>query len=68
MNDEPKSSIIIREENEEEEYPNEVMNDAILEDVDISKIPVHTHPQQELTQEQKIPPFLERLAIEKPMI
>ena len=44
------------------------MNDVILQDVDISKIPVHTHPQQEPTQEQKIPLFLEWLAIEKPMI
>ena len=32
------------------------------------KIPVHTHPQQEPTQEQKIPLFLEWLAIEKPVI
>ena len=42
------------------------MNDAILQDV--SNIPVHTHPQQEPTQEQRIPPFSERLAIEKPII
>ena len=41
------------------------MNDAILQDVDIPKIPVHTHPQQEPIQEQRIPPFSERLAIEK---
>jgi len=33
------------------------MNDVILQDVDISKIRVHTHPQQEPTQEQKIPLF-----------
>ena len=32
------------------------------------KIPVPTHPQQEPTQEQKIPPFLEWLAIGKPVI
>ena len=49
--------------NEEEEDPNEVTNDAILQDVDIPKIPSHTHPQQEPTQEQRIPPFPERLAI-----
>ena len=35
MNDKPKSSVIIHEENEEEEDPNEVMNDAILHDEDI---------------------------------
>ena len=29
---------------------------------------MHTHPQQEPTREQIIPPFLERLAIEKPVI
>ena len=44
------------------------MNDAILEDVDIPNILVHTHPQQEPTQEQIIPPFPKRLAIEKPII
>ena len=65
VNDKPKSSVIICEENEEEEDPNEIMNDAILQDEDISNIPVHTHPQQEATQEQRIPPFLERLVIEK---
>ena len=64
----PESSVIIREENEEEEDPNEFINDAILQDQDISKIPVHTHPQQEPTQEQRIPPFSERLAIETLMI
>ena len=57
MNDKPKSSVVIREEDEEEEDPNEVMNDVILKDVDISKIPVHTHPHQEPTQERKPPPF-----------
>ena len=59
MNDKPNSSVIIREENEEEEDPNVVMNDAILQDEDISNIPVHTHPHIEQTQEQRIPPFLE---------
>ena len=44
------------------------MNDAILQDVDIPNIPVHTHPQQEPTQEQRIPPFLEWLSIERPVI
>jgi len=44
VNDKPQPSIIIREENEEEEDPNELMNDVILQDMDISKIPVHTHP------------------------
>ena len=44
MNDKPKSPVIIREENEELEDPNEVMNDTILQDVDIPKILVHTHP------------------------
>ena len=68
VNGKPKSSVVICEKNEEEEDPNEVMNDAILQDEDISNIPVHTHPRQEPTQEQRIPPFLERLAIEKPMI
>ena len=42
------------------------MNDTILQDV--PKILVHTHSQQEPTQEQRIPPFPERLAIEKPVI
>ena len=39
-----------------------------FQDVDIPKILVQTHPQQEPTQEQRIPPFLERLAIEKPVV
>ena len=56
MSDRPKSSVIIHEENDEE-YSNEVMNDAILQDVDIPKIPLDTHPQQEPIQEQRIPPF-----------
>ena len=43
VNDRPKSSIIIREENEEEEDTNEVMNDTILQDA--PNIPVHIHPQ-----------------------
>ena len=45
VNDKPKSSVVIREENEEVEDPNEVMNDAIL--YDVPKISVDTHPQQE---------------------
>ena len=61
VNDRPKSSVSIHDENEEEEDPNELMNDTILQDV--LKLPVHTHPQQEPTQEQRIPPFSERLAI-----
>ena len=68
VNDKPKSSVVICEKDEEEEDPNEVMNDIILKDVDISKIPVHTHPQQEPTQDRKNPPFPERLVIEKPVI
>ena len=66
VNDKPKSSVIILEENEEVEDPNEVMNDNILQDV--PKITVHTHPQQEPTQEQRIPPFPKRLVIKKPVI
>ena len=58
VNDRPKSSVIIREENDEE-YSNEVMNDAILWDVDIPNIPLHTHHQREPIQEQSIPPFSE---------
>ena len=34
----------------------------------MSKNLVHTHPQKEPTQERRIPPFPERLAIEKPLI
>ena len=41
------------------------MNDAILEDVNIPKVVVHTHPPQETIQEQRIPPFPEILVIEK---
>ena len=48
VNDKPKSSIIIHELNEEEEDSNEPMNDAILEDVNIPKDPVHTHPSKDL--------------------
>ena len=44
------------------------MNDAILEDVNIPKVPVHTHPPQETIQEQRVPPFLETLVIEKPVV
>ena len=44
VDDRPKSSVIIHEENEEEENPNEVTNDYILQDVDIPNIPAHTHP------------------------
>ena len=36
------------------------MNNVFLEDVNISKVPVHTHPLQETIQEQRVPPFLER--------
>ena len=42
MNDNPNSSVIIRDENEEVEDPNEVMNDTILQNV--PNILVHTHP------------------------
>ena len=66
MNDKPKSSIIICEENEEVEDPNEVMNDTIMQDV--PNISVHTHPQQEPIQEQGILPFPEWLVIEKPVV
>ena len=44
------------------------MNDAILEDVNIPKVPVHTHPPQETIQEQRIPPFPEILIIERPVV
>ena len=65
VNDKPKPLVIIREENEEVEDPNEVMNDTFLQDV--PNISVHTHPQQESIQEKRIPPFLEQVAIEKPV-
>ena len=68
MNDKPKSSIIIHEASEEEEDSNEPMNDVILEDVNNPKVLVHTHPPQETVQEQRVPPFLERLVIEKPIV
>ena len=57
MNNKPKSSVIIHEENEQEEDSNEPANDVILEDVNIPKVPVHTHPPQETIQGQRIPPF-----------
>ena len=41
------------------------MNDAILEDVNIPKVPIHTNPPQETIQEQRVPPFPEILIIEK---
>ena len=44
------------------------MNDAILEDVNIPKVPVLTHPLQEPIQEQRILPFPARLVIEKPVV
>ena len=44
------------------------MNDAILEDVNIPKVLVPTHPPQEPIQEQIIPPFPARLVIEKPVV
>ena len=44
------------------------MNDVILEDVNIPKVLVHTHPPQENIQEQRVPPFLEILVIEKPVV
>ena len=48
MNNKSKSSVIIQKPNEEEEEDSsEPMNDAILEDVNIPKVPVHTHPLQE---------------------
>ena len=68
VNDKPKSSVIFHEPDEEEEDSNEPVNDAMLEDVNIPKVPVHTHPPQETIQEQRIPPFLERLVIEKPVV
>ena len=51
VNEKPKSSIIIHEENEDEEDSNELMNDVILEDVNILMVSVHTHPPQETLQE-----------------
>ena len=42
VNDKPRTSVIIREENDKEEDSNEPMNDTILEDVNISKVPVPT--------------------------
>ena len=59
VNNKPKSSVIIQEPNEGEEDSSEPVNDAILEDVTIPKVPVHTHPPQEAIHEQRIPPFLE---------
>ena len=41
------------------------MNDGILEDVNIPKVSVHTHPPQETIHQQRIPPFTEILVIEK---
>ena len=51
VNDKPKTSVIIHEESEEEEDSNEPVNDVILEDVNILKVPLHTHPLQETIQE-----------------
>ena len=51
MNNKPKSSVIIQEPNEEEEDSSEPMNDAILEDVNIPKVPVDTHLLQEAIKE-----------------
>ena len=53
VNNKPKSSVIIQEPNEEE-YSCETMNDAILEDVNIPKVLVHTHPPQETIHEQRV--------------
>ena len=44
------------------------MNDVILEDVNIPKVPVHPHPPQESIRDQRVTPFLERLVIEKPVV
>ena len=44
------------------------MNDAILENTNISKVPIPTRPPHELIQEQRIPPFPARLVIEKPVV
>ena len=68
MNNKPKSSVIIQEPNEEEEDSSEPVTDAILEDVNIPNVLVHTHPPQETIQEQRIPPFPEILVIEKPIV
>ena len=68
MNNKPKSSVILQEPNEEEEDSSEPVNDAILENVNIPKVPVHTHPPQETIQEKRIPPFPEILVIEKPVV
>ena len=68
MNNKPKPSVIIQEPGEEEEDSSEPMNDSILEDVNIPKVLVHTHPSQETIQEQIIPPFPERLVIKKPVV
>ena len=46
VNDKPRTSIVIHEENKEEEDSNEPMNDSILEDVNIPKVLVPTHPPQ----------------------
>ena len=43
VNDKPRTSIVIHEENEEEEDSNEPVNDAIFEDVNIPKVLVPTN-------------------------
>ena len=68
MNNKTKSLAIIQELGEEEEDSSEPVNDAILEDLTIPKVPVHTHPPQETIHEQRIPPFPEILIIEKPVV
>ena len=68
MNNKPKSSVITQEPNEEKEDSSEPVNDAILEDVNIPKVSVHTHPPLETIQEQRTPPFPEILVIEKPVV
>ena len=47
VSDKLKSSVIIHEVSEEEEDSNEPVNDSILEDVNIPKVPIHTHILQE---------------------
>ena len=44
------------------------MNDVILEYVNILNILVYTHPPQEPIKDQRVPPFPERLVIEKPVV
>ena len=65
LNEKLKSSVIIREEDEEDEALEEPISNTIFKDVVIPEIPNLPPIEKESTQNVRTPPFPEHLTIEK---